>query len=101
MAGRPPGRDRGTAMVHADDADRPPHPQGGAKLAPHNGKLWRRHPGVEGLAAPPGAADGARRVTLFAKVVVAGMALALAHSFFMTHFLQRGYPHNTFLVSPL
>ncbi len=38
------------------------------------------------------------RVSVFIKLVVAGMGLALVYGFVMTHYFHKGYPYNTFLV---
>jgi hypothetical protein len=45
-----------------------------------------------GLAAREG------RVALFTRVVAVGMVAALAFVFFSSHYLRKGFPHNTFLV---
>jgi hypothetical protein len=40
-----------------------------------------------------------RRIHLFAAIVGGGMLLALLSCFFMSHYLKRGFPYNTFLVN--
>ncbi len=68
--------------------------------APHLGKVWTRHAGMDHHAARP--ADeipaAAWRAGVFARIVLAGMALALVFAFVMGHYFNKGYPYNTFLV---
>ena len=55
--------------------------------------------GKPGQTAATGRADAREwRIAFFVKVVGLGMVLALGFTFASTHYLNRGFPHNTFLV---
>ncbi|HVS34640.1 MAG TPA: glycosyltransferase family 87 protein [Gemmataceae bacterium] len=87
-------------MIEGNDGGDLDGPVGGAAATRSRTDLARRLAALflAGAGEPAQPNGAKRRVTLFVRIVAAGMVLALAHSFVMTHFLQRGYPYNTFLV---
>jgi hypothetical protein len=64
-------------------------------------RTWWRRLGSHDRAALPSAQppSDSRRIALFARVVILGMALALGFTFVLTHYFQMSHPFNTFLVS--
>jgi hypothetical protein len=87
-------------MSHSDDGETTAPAGGGVGTLLVGGRVWRNDLALSAPLASPLAvpvSDG-RRVALFAKIVVVGMALSLVVTFILTHYLHLGFPYTTFLV---